>query len=180
VLGVPSGYSLFLRGVRSTGVCVQGWSRLSPRTHLLTGLPIVLSGFTGSLMVIAVNGWMNHPGGFRLVNGRAVDVHPFAALFENGYFWHELIHMYIAGYILAGIVTPGVHAWALLRGRNTRYNRTALVVPLTLAGLPAPIQVIVGDWVARDVAETQPVKLAALEGLGRTQRAVPEHLLRWY
>ena len=173
------GISFFVEAI-FIGIYVYGWNRLSPRTHLLTGLPIVLSGFTGSLMVIAVNGWMNHPGGFRLVNGRAVDVHPFAALFENGYFWHELIHMYIAGYIVAGFVTASVYAWALLRGRNTRYNRTALVVPLTVAALAAPIQVIVGDWVARDVAETQPVKLAALEGLGRTQRGAPEHLLGWY
>jgi cytochrome bd ubiquinol oxidase subunit I len=173
------GISFFVEAI-FIGIYVYGWNRLSPRTHLLTGLPIVLSGFTGSLMVIAVNGWMNHPGGFRLVNGRAVDVHPFAALFENGYFWHELIHMYIAGYIVAGFVTASVYAWALLRGRNTRYNRTALVVPLTVAALAAPIQVIVGDWVARDIAETQPVKLAALEGLGRTRTAAPEHLLGWY
>ena len=94
------------------------------------GIPIILSGFTGSLMVIAVNGWMNHPTGFTLENGHAVDVHPFAALFENSYFWHELIHMYIAGYMVAGFLTASVYAWALLRGRDTRYNRTALIIPL--------------------------------------------------
>src|SRR6266496_1587876 len=45
-------------------IYVYGWNRLPPRTHLLTGIPIVAAGFAGSLMVIAVNGWMNHPGGF--------------------------------------------------------------------------------------------------------------------
>jgi cytochrome d ubiquinol oxidase subunit I len=39
---------------------------------------------------------------------------------------------------------------------------------------------IVGDWVARDVAETQPAKLAALEGVGHTEKGAPEHLLGWY
>jgi cytochrome d ubiquinol oxidase subunit I len=173
------GISFFIEAI-FIGIYVYGWNRLSPRAHLLTGIPVVVSGFAGSLMVIAVNGWMNHPTGFRLENGRAVDVHPFAALFENGYFWHELVHMYLAGYIVAGFVTASVYAWALLRGRDSRYVRTALILPLTAAALAAPVQVVVGDWVARDVAVTQPVKLAALEGLGETTRGAPEHLLGWY
>ena len=131
-------------------------------------------------MVIAVNGWMNHPTGFTLKNGHAVDVHPFAALFENSYFWHELIHMYIAAYMVAGFLTAAVYAWAVLRGRTTRYNRTALIIPLTVAALASPIQIVVGDWAARDVGRTQPVKLAALEGLAKTQKGAPEHLLGWY
>src|SRR3954454_7863364 len=89
------GISFFVEAI-FIGIYVYGWDRLSPRAHILTGVPIIISGFTGSLMVIAVNAWMNHPTGFRLEDGRAVDVHPFAALFENSYLWHELIHMYIA------------------------------------------------------------------------------------
>ncbi|MDX6476339.1 MAG: cytochrome bd ubiquinol oxidase subunit, partial [Gaiellaceae bacterium] len=173
------GISFFVEAI-FIGIYVYGWNRLSPRAHLLCGLPIILSGFSGSLMVIAVNGWMNHPTGFTLANGRVVDVHPFAALFENRYFWHELIHMYLAGYMVAGFLTASVYAWARLRGRDTRYNRIALIVPLTIAALAAPVQIVVGDWAARDVAATQPVKLAALEGLPTTERGAPEHLLGWY
>jgi cytochrome d ubiquinol oxidase subunit I len=173
------GISFFVEAI-FIGIYVYGWDRLSPRAHLLTGIPIILSGFTGSLMVIAVNGWMNHPTGFTLKDGHAVDVHPFAALFENSYFWHELIHMYIAGYMVAGFLTASVYAWALLRGRNTRYNRMALIVPLTVAALASPAQIVVGDWAARDVAKAQPVKLAALEGLATTEKGAPEHLLGWY
>ncbi len=173
------GISFFVEAI-FIGIYVYGWDRLSPRTHLLTGVPIILSGFSGSLMVIAVNGWMNHPTGFTLVNGRAVDVHPWAALFENSYFWHELIHMYIAAFMVAGFLTASAYAWPILRGRTSRYNRTALIVPLTIAALAAPVQIVVGDWVARDVAKTQPVKLAALEGLAKTQKGAPEHLLGWY
>jgi cytochrome bd ubiquinol oxidase subunit I len=173
------GVSFFVEAI-FIGIYVYGWNRLSPRAHLLTGIPIIVSGISGSLMVIAVNGWMNHPSGFKLKDGRAVDVHPFAALFENSYFWHELVHMYIAGYMVAGFLTASVYAWALLRGRNTRYNRTALIVPLTIAALASPIQIVVGDWVARDVAHTQPIKLAALEGVGKTEKGAPVHLLGWY
>src|SRR6201996_5103799 len=86
------GFSFFMEAI-FIGIYVYGWGRLSPRAHMLSGIPIVITGFTGSLMVIAVNAWMNHPGGFRLVRGRVTDVDPFRALFENGYLWHELVHM---------------------------------------------------------------------------------------
>jgi cytochrome d ubiquinol oxidase subunit I len=173
------GISFFVEAI-FIGIYVYGWDRLSQRAHLLTGLPIILSGFTGSLMVIAVNGWMNHPTGFTLEDGQALDVRPFAALFENSYFWHELIHMYIAGFMVAGFLTASAYAWALLRGRDTRYNRVALIVPLTVAALASPVQIVVGDWAAREVARSQPVKLAALEGVQTTERGAPVHLLGWY
>jgi cytochrome bd ubiquinol oxidase subunit I len=173
------GFSFFMEAI-FIGIYVYGWDRLSPRAHMLSGVPIVLTGFTGSWMVIAVNAWMNHPGGFRLVNGRAVDVHPVRALFGNTYLWHELVHMYLAGYIVTGFVVAAAYAIARLRGRWGRYERTAMAIPLTIAALAAPVQVLVGDWAARDVGQTQPTKLAALEGLGRTTRGAPEHLLGWY
>jgi cytochrome d ubiquinol oxidase subunit I len=55
-----------------------------------------------------------------------------------------------------------------------------LAIPLAAAALVAPVQIVVGDWAARVVAEKQPVKLAAIEGLGHTTKGAPEHLLGWY
>jgi cytochrome d ubiquinol oxidase subunit I len=162
------------------GIYVYGWGRLSPKMHLLSGVPIVITGFTGSLTVISVNAWMNHPGGFHLRGGKVVDVHPLQALFGNSYLWHELIHMYIAGYIVSGFLIAGAYAFARLRGRWGRYERTALAIPLTIAALASPVQVLVGDWAARDVAVTQPAKLAAFEGVGETTRGAPVHVLGWY
>jgi cytochrome bd ubiquinol oxidase subunit I len=173
------GFSFFLEAI-FIGIYIYGWDRLSPRAHMLSALPIVFTGFSGSWMVIAVNAWMNHPSGFRLVRGEAVDIHPVHALFANSYLWHELVHMYLAAYIVTGFVVAGAYAIARLRGRWSRYERTALVVPLTIAALAAPVQVLVGDWAARDVAESQPTKLAALEGLGRTESGAPLHVLGWY
>jgi cytochrome bd ubiquinol oxidase subunit I len=173
------GFSFFLEAI-FIGIYIYGWDRLSPRAHMLSALPIVLTGFTGSLMVIAVNAWMNHPGGFRIVRGEAVDIDTVDALFGNSYLWHELVHMYLAGYIVTGFVVAGAYAVARLRGRWGRYERTALVVPLTIAALASPVQLLVGDWAARDVADSQPTKLAALEGLGRTEKGAPIHVLGWY
>ena len=173
------GFSFFMEAI-FIGIYVYGWDRLSPRWHFASGIPIVITGFTGSLTVIAVNAWMNHPTGFALRGGKAVDVHPFHALFENSYLWHELLHMYLAGYLVTGFVVAGVYALGRLRGRWGRYERVALTIPLTIAALAAPAQVIVGDWAAREVAGNQPTKLAALEGLPHTVRGAPEHFLGWY
>ena len=173
------GFSFFVEAI-FIGIYVYGWGRLSPRTHLACGIPIVITGFTGSWMVIAVNAWMNHPSGFRLQGGKAVDVHPLSALFGNSYLWHELLHMYLAGYIVTGFVVAAAYAFGRLRGRWGRYERTALAIPLTVAALAAPVQVLVGDWNGREVATYQPTKLAAIEGLGPTTRGADEHILGWY
>jgi cytochrome d ubiquinol oxidase subunit I len=173
------GFSFFMEAI-FIGIYVYGWDRLSRRAHQLSGIPIVLSGFTGSLMVISVNAWMNHPGGFQLRAGKVVDVNPWKALFGNPYLWHELVHMYLAGYIVTGFIVAAAYAFGRLRGRWGRYERIALAVPLSIAALAAPVQVLVGDWAARDVAHYQPTKLAALEGVGKTARGVPEHIGGWY
>jgi cytochrome bd ubiquinol oxidase subunit I len=173
------GISFFVEAI-FIAIYVYGWGRLSPRVHMLVGIPIVIAGFAGSMMVITVNGWMNNPSGFRIENGRAVDVHPWSALFANSYFWHELIHMYVAGFIVAGFVMAAAYSVGWLRGERSRYQRTALVVSLTIAALAAPVQLFVGDWAARQVAKTQPIKLAAFEGLGHTEKAAPVHILGWY
>jgi cytochrome bd ubiquinol oxidase subunit I len=173
------GFSFFAEAI-FIAIYVYGWNRLSPRLHLLSGIPVVIAGVTGSLFVISVNGFMNHPTGFVFRHGKAVDAHPWSALFGNSYFWHEFVHMYVAGFIVAGFVVAAAYAWGFLRGRRGRYERTALTIALSAAAIASPLQVVVGDWAGRDVAKEQPVKLAAFEGLGPTTRGAPVHLLGWY
>jgi len=174
------GFSFFLEAI-FIGIYVYGWNRMSPRAHFASGFPIVLAGMTGSLFVLAVNAWMNAPTGFKLgPDGAVTDVQPVKALFGNGHVGYELVHMYLAGFIVTGFLVAGAYAVGRLRGRWGRYERVALTIPLTVAALAAPVQVVVGDWVAREVAETQPVKLAALEGLGHTEEGAALHLGGWY
>jgi len=63
------GFSFFMEAI-FIGIYVYGWNRLSPRAHFASGIPIAIAGFTGSLTVISVNGWMNHPTHFRFRDGR--------------------------------------------------------------------------------------------------------------
>jgi cytochrome d ubiquinol oxidase subunit I len=169
------GFSFFMEAI-FIAIYVYGWERLSARTHLAAGVPMVVAGITGSLMVISVNGWMNHPTGFSIRGGEVVDVKPLRALFNDN-LWHELVHMYLAGFIVAGFLVAGVYAFGWLRGRRDRHHRVGLVVALSVAALAAPAQLLVGDWSARTVAERQPVKLAAFEGLQETTKGAPFSLV---
>jgi cytochrome d ubiquinol oxidase subunit I len=169
------GFSFFLEAI-FIAIYVYGWDRLAPRSHFLCGIPIVITGLLGSMFVISVNAWMNHPTGFELSGaGQVTDVNPWAALF-NSQLPFELTHMYFAGYMVAGFLVAAVYARAWLRGDRGRYNRAALIIPLTFAALVTPAQLIVGDWAARTVTEDQPVKLAAFEGLPKTERGAPFHI----
>ncbi len=173
------GFSFFVEAI-FIGIYVYGWDRIRPWLHFASGLPIAVAGLTGSMFVISVNAWMNHPTGFTLLDGRAVNAHPWSALFADPYFWSEYVHMYFAGYIVCGFLVAGAYAWGFLRGRRGRYERAALGISLSAAAVAAPLQIVIGDWAARDVAQYQPVKLAAMEGLAKTTRGAAEHLLGWY
>jgi cytochrome bd ubiquinol oxidase subunit I len=172
------GFSFFIEAI-FIAIYVYGWDRLPPRAHLLSGLPILVAGATGSLFVISVNGWMNHPVGFDVAGGEVVNVRPWAALFNEN-FWHEYVHMYFAAYMVVGFLVASVYARAWLRGERGRYVRAGLVIPLTFAAFTAPVQVIAGDWAGRTVADLQPTKLATFEGLAETTEGAPFHIGGWY
>src|SRR3954447_4566845 len=72
------GFSFFLEAI-FIAIYVYGWDRMSARKHFLIGIPVAIAGLTGSLFVIAVNGFMQHPTGFKLQNRETVDVDPLAA-----------------------------------------------------------------------------------------------------
>lgn len=174
------GISFFVEGI-FIAIYVYGWDKLSPKRHFLAGIPVAVAGVTGSLMVIAVNAWMNDPRGFTLdAEGKVATANPWDALFGGGFVWHELVHMYLAGYLVCGFIVAGVYAAGWIRGKRSEYQRAALIIPLTFATLVAPVQVLVGDWAARTVSKEQPVKLAAMEGLGRTTEGAPFHILGMY
>jgi cytochrome d ubiquinol oxidase subunit I len=172
------GFSFFVEAI-FIAIYVYGWDRLPRRVHFMCGIPIVIAGITGSFFVISVNGWMNDPTGFRIENGEVVDVKPWEALFNDN-MWHEFVHMYLAGIIVAGFLVAAVYAAGWLRGNRERRHRVALIVALSFASITAPVQLFVGDFAARTVAERQPTKLAIFEGLPKTESGAPLHIFGIY
>jgi cytochrome bd ubiquinol oxidase subunit I len=178
VMGLPfaiEGFAFFLEAI-FLGIYLYGWDRLPPRVHLWTGVPIGIAGVASAFFVVAANGWMNDPTGFSVdAAGNVTHVDPWAALF-NSALWPEAVHMILAAFIVGGALVAMPYAWAMLRGRRTRYERVGLLFPLTVALLAAPVQIVVGDWAARHVAQHQPVKLAAMEGLYATTKGASIHV----
>jgi cytochrome bd ubiquinol oxidase subunit I len=177
VMGLPfaiEGFAFFLEAI-FIGIYLYGWDRLPARVHQGVGVAIGVAGVASAFFVVAANGWMNDPTGFRVVAGEVVDVKPWAALF-NSALWPEATHMILAAFIVAGCLVATPHAWALLRGRGTRYHRVGLALALTVAMIAVPVQLVVGDWAARHVAAKQPTKLAAIEGVTHTEKGAPLHL----
>jgi cytochrome d ubiquinol oxidase subunit I len=177
VMGLPfaiEGFAFFLEAI-FIGIYLYGWDRLPARVHQAVGIGIGVAGVASAFFVVAANGWMNDPNGFHLVAGKVVDVKPWAALF-NSALWPEATHMILGAFIVAGCLVATPHAWALLRGRGTRYHRVGLALALTVAMIAAPAQIVVGDWAARHVALKQPTKLAAIEGVTHTTKGAALHI----
>src|SRR5262245_37395539 len=173
------GVAFFIEAI-FIAIYVYGWDYLSPRAHFLSGLPVAVAGVLGSTSVIAVNGWMNHPQRFDPVpTGEVTHVRRFEALF-NPNVWHEEVHMYLAAFIVAASLVASVYASAWLRGQRGRYHRAGLVVALAVLSVAAPAQLVVGDWAARTIAEDQPTKLAAVEGLRATTSGADLTMGGWY
>jgi cytochrome d ubiquinol oxidase subunit I len=89
---------------------------------------------------------------------------------------YETPHMVLAAYMVVGFGVAGVYAVGLLRGRRDRYHRLGFLIPFGVGAVCAPIQVIVGDILARAVANQQPIKFAAMELVDHTQRGATEWL----
>jgi cytochrome d ubiquinol oxidase subunit I len=177
VIGLPfaiEGIWFFTEAI-FLGIYLYAWDRLPPKAHMLTAVPIVIAGLAGAFSVVAANAWMNQPRGFDLVNGEVTNVDPWAAMF-NPATWPQATHMILAAYLVTGFGVASVYAVALLRGRNDRYHRLGFLVPFTFAAALTPVQIGVGDWAAHFVADNQPVKLAAMEGVYETERGAPLHL----
>jgi len=163
------GISFFTEAI-FLGIYVYGWGRLPGRLHIMMLVPIMAAGLIGSFMVISVNAWMNAPTGFRLVDGVPVDVDPVAAIF-NSAAPLQFLHMYLAAAMVVGFTIAGVYAMGWLRGRNDRLHHLGLVVPLAFAAIAAPLQPVVGHFAGQRLADEQPIKLAAMEGLTETTEA---------
>lgn len=155
-------WAFFLEAVL-IAICLYGWRRLKPWTHFWLGLPLPLAALVGAFGIIAANSWMNTPQGFTLdAAGRPVDVDVRQAIFTP-MFGPEYWHFAVAMFLTAGYVVAGVYAVGLLRGRRDRYHRLGFALPFTTAAVLTPIQLVLGDSIARSVFHKQPIKFAATE-----------------
>lgn len=166
LIGLPftlEGFAFFFEGI-FLGVLLYGGARLSPRAQVLAGVVVALSGIVGGALVLAVNGFMNTPRGFRVAaDGSLADLDPIAAML-NPAFASEAFHMIVAAYAAVSVLVLGVHAW-LYRRQKSPLHAAAVRLTLAVAIVAVPLLLFSGDRAAKHVAAHQPQKLAAAEAL---------------
>jgi cytochrome d ubiquinol oxidase subunit I len=174
IIGMPfslEGFAFFTEAI-FLGIYLYGWQRVPPRAHLFAGAMVAVSGALSGIFVVIANAWMNAPAGFRLVEGKPVDVDPIAAMMNPASF-PQTLHMTLAAYAATGFVVAGIHAFMLSRDPRNRFHKAALAIALVIGGVTAILQPLSGDLLAKSVAKTQPVKLAAFEGQFQTESGAP-------
>src|SRR6188472_4422208 len=177
--GVPFAFEglFFFTEAIFVAIYIFGWRRLKPWTHFWTGVPLVVTGILGSVSVVAANAWMNSPEGVTLDSaGNIVDVDPLGVIFNDA-MPLMAAHMVVAAYVVGGFLVSSIYAVGMLRGRRDRYHRLGFLIPFSVAAIAIPIQMGVGDSLARWVYNNQPMKFAAIELVPETTSDVPETLL---
>ncbi|MEO7724759.1 MAG: cytochrome ubiquinol oxidase subunit I [Chthoniobacterales bacterium] len=174
IIGMPfslEGFAFFAEAI-FLGLYLYGWNRLPPLVHWICGVLVALNGTLSGIFVVTANAWMNAPTGFRMVDGKAVDVDPIAAML-NPASLHETLHMTLAAFVATGFSVAAVHAFFLLRKRTSAFHRRALAIALAVGCISIPLQILSGDFSARKVAQLQPAKLAAMEAHYHTEKGAP-------
>jgi cytochrome d ubiquinol oxidase subunit I len=174
IIGMPfslEGFAFFTEAI-FLGLYLYGWKRLPPKLHVVTGVLVALSGLASAVFVTIANAWMNAPRGFRVEDGRFVDIDPMVAM-TTPFAVHEVVHMAVAAYAATAFAVAAVHALILRRSPGSSFHRKALAISFAVAIPTALAQPLIGHFAAQEVAVHQPMKLAAMEGQYRTERAAP-------
>lgn len=154
--------------MESTFIAVMffGWNKVSKKFHLTATWLTAIGANLSALWILVANAWMQAPYGTRF--------NPDTARNEMTSFWdvlfsevaiNKFLHTISSGFVLASIFVIGVSAWMLLKNRHTRVAVKSIIIA-SVFGLISSLNVVfTGDTSARVVAEVQPMKLAAMEGL---------------
>ena len=174
VIGMPfslEGAAFFVEAI-ALGFYLYGWNKLPEKFHWFTGVIIGISGVLSGILVVSANAWMNAPTGFEILNGEFVNIDPVAAFFNAAWF-SEALHMTLAAFAATGFAVAGIHAFQILRNKKPELHKEAFKIAIFFGAGAAILQPISGDISAKDVAERQPVKLAAMEAHYETKKGAP-------
>ena len=165
-------YAFFIESV-FLGVLLVGRRFVSPSFYALSALLVWLGSWLSGLFIIVTNGWMQHPVGYGMQNGKFVITSLWAVLF-SGYAWAQYAHVIVAAALAGGWIVTGIGAFYVLAKRDLPYAREFVRTGLIVA-FAASVLVIfpTGDLNSKAVTRYQPTKLAAMEGLFETSAGAP-------
>jgi cytochrome d ubiquinol oxidase subunit I len=154
------------------GIMLFGAQRVSNRVHTLATLLVAGGTTLSAFWIIALNSWMHTPTGFEMIDGRAHATDWLAILF-NPSMPYRLTHMLIASGLTVAFLVAGISAYRWLRGDRAPSVMAALRTGITLGALLIPVQILVGDLHGLNTLQHQPAKIAAMEGIWKTERGAP-------
>ncbi len=162
--------------LESTFIAIMffGWNKVSKKFHLLSTWLVAFGANLSALWILVANGWMQHPVGMQF--------NPTTARNEMINFWEVLfspvainkfLHTITSGYVLAAIFVIGVSAWYLLKKRHQLFAKRSIIVASVFGLTMSLMNIQAGDESARQVAEKQPMKFAAMEAMYDGQTNAP-------
>ncbi|HEY7622705.1 MAG TPA: cytochrome ubiquinol oxidase subunit I [Solirubrobacteraceae bacterium] len=170
VFGAPlaiEGLAAFFLEATFIGLWIFGWDRLSPRLHLATIWLAAAGTWMSAYFILVANSWMQHPVGYKIVDGNA-QLTSVWALLSNHFALTAWLHTILAGLIFGSTVILGVSCWHFLRGRNVELFRRAAMLALIVAVPVTLIQLSVGNRFGAAVTSAQGMKIAASEAQWNT------------
>ncbi len=174
LLAIEATTSFFLESTL-LGVWVFGWKKLSKKAHATVMWLVAIAGTLSSVWILLANGWMQHPVGYVLRNGRA-ELESFWAVATNKFGILEFFHTVSGAYVLSAFFVMGISAYHLLKKQHVEFFHRSFKIALVF-GLASSIFVAaIGDTHGVHVSEVQPAKLAAMESHWETTTRAPIHM----
>lgn len=154
--------------MESTFIAIMffGWNKVSKKTHLVATWLTAIGANLSALWILVANGWMQYPAGmaFNADTARNEMVNFWEVLFSPVAI-NKFFHTITSGYVLAAIVVMGISAWFLLKNRNVAFAKKSIIIAGVFGLISSLALAWTGDGSAYQVAQKQPMKLAAMEGL---------------
>lgn len=173
IFGAPlaiEGIMAFFMETTFIAVMFFGWNRVSKRFHLISTWLVAIGSNLSALWILVANAWMQYPVGMKF--------NPETARNEMVNFWevilspmaiNKFLHTITSAYTLAAIFVIGISAWYLLRGRHQSLAKKSMIIAAIFGLIGVVFTIATGDTSARLVAQKQPMKFAAMEGMYRGQ-----------
>ncbi|HSG65923.1 MAG TPA: cytochrome ubiquinol oxidase subunit I, partial [Gammaproteobacteria bacterium] len=153
-------------------IMLFGKGRVSNGVHLTSTALVAIGTTLSACWILSLNAWMQTPRGYEIVDGTFVAMSWLEIIF-NPSFPYRFAHMLVASLLTSAFLIAGISAARMIRKVDGPATLLVLKTGVGLAAVLAPLQIVIGDLHGLNTLEHQPAKIAAIEGIWETGRAVP-------
>jgi len=159
--------------MESTFIAVMffGWNKVSKKFHLAATWLTVIGATISALWILVANAWMQFPDGMHFnpdtVRNEMAD---FWAVLFSPVAMYKFFHTVTSSWIVGSAFVIAVSAWFLLKKRELNLAKRSIRIAALFGLLGTLLTAFTGDGSAWQVAQKQPMKLAAMEGMYQGQQ----------